>query len=470
MTSLVAEFLVNPVIRQARRFSLSIPGNQVRHHHQPVQRGLQSQEIHDDATSETNEDSFGLEDEIEGIRSTTAAASSSTSIQLGLHGDVACHQAENDAQSDRAPITDPDNTPRNNDPNIPPPPSPVEPSTRDLIAATQQMEGESISPSRVGEDDSDVPRAVEPPSQEEEAHKPKEIPEDDGMRSLRRRILDIQSQDIPPSEKARLMHHLFQEGYSKSKPVAPIDQTAIPTSPSVTSSDNSAAWQRLAHGPLESFRQWQNALLEGASPEFNLTEDDIKPTFAPPIQTTDTLEDVQEDGDESGHRPLGCEHYRRNVKLQCSTCSRWYTCRFCHDQVEDHALIRKDTKNMLCMFCGTAQRAGEVCISCGVSAARYYCDICKLWNDDPEKNVYHCNECGICRIGRGLGKDFFHCKVSSLTPPPGAIEVDDYYNRNAVHVSQFPRKRTINVLSGLQTVTVRFAATTCLRHRKLSAS
>ena len=36
---------------------------------------------------------------------------------------------------------------------------------------------------------------------------------------------------------------------------------------------------------------------------------------------------------------------------------------------------------------------------------------CKLWDDDPHKSIYHCNDCGICRIGKGLGKDFFHCKV-----------------------------------------------------------
>ena len=74
-------------------------------------------------------------------------------------------------------------------------------------------------------------------------------------------------------------------------------------------------------------------------------------------------------------------------------------------------MIAKDTKNMLCMFCEEAQKAGEACVSCGESAAVYYCSICKLWNNDHDKSIYHCTDCGICRIGRGLGKDFFHCKV-----------------------------------------------------------
>jgi hypothetical protein len=37
---------------------------------------------------------------------------------------------------------------------------------------------------------------------------------------------------------------------------------------------------------------------------------------------------------------LGCKHYRRGAKLQCSTCNHWATCRYCHDDEEDHKLIR----------------------------------------------------------------------------------------------------------------------------------
>jgi len=40
------------------------------------------------------------------------------------------------------------------------------------------------------------------------------------------------------------------------------------------------------------------------------------------------------------HGILGCQHYRRGVKLQCSTCNHWATCRYCHDEEEDHKLIR----------------------------------------------------------------------------------------------------------------------------------
>ncbi|KAI8959443.1 zf-CHY-domain-containing protein [Daldinia sp. FL1419] len=231
----------------------------------------------------------------------------------------------------------------------------------------------------------------------------KSLPEDDGMSSLRKRIFAIQAQDVEPAEKARLMHQLLIEGYTKSRKVVLTERPTSPSSPTILE-------QRRSQGPLESFKFWQNISDEPEPLEdFDLTPEDLEPTFAPPKEVSDETGEYIEDPEDD--RPLGCEHYRRNVKLQCSTCNRWYTCRFCHDKVEDHNLIRKETKNMLCMYCGTAQRASDVCMSCGISAARYYCNICKLWNDDPDKPVYHCNDCGICRIGRGIGKDFFHCKT-----------------------------------------------------------
>jgi hypothetical protein len=111
---------------------------------------------------------------------------------------------------------------------------------------------------------------------------------------------------------------------------------------------------------------------------------------------------------------FGCDHYRRSCKLQCSTCFKWYTCRMCHDEVENHQLVRQQTKNMVCVQCKTAQPAAQECRKCGLVLARYYCDICKLWDDDPLKSIYHCDDCGICRIGVGLGKDFFHCKTCNV--------------------------------------------------------
>ncbi|KAI9283166.1 zinc-ribbon-domain-containing protein [Sporodiniella umbellata] len=110
---------------------------------------------------------------------------------------------------------------------------------------------------------------------------------------------------------------------------------------------------------------------------------------------------------------LGCKHYQRKCKLQANCCQKIVSCRFCHDDAEDHAIVRHETKNMLCMLCLKLQPAGQDCAHCKEQMACYYCDKCKLW-DDSKTSIYHCEDCGICRKGKGLGKDFFHCKKCNI--------------------------------------------------------
>lgn len=107
---------------------------------------------------------------------------------------------------------------------------------------------------------------------------------------------------------------------------------------------------------------------------------------------------------------FGCEHYKRNCKLRAACCGKLYACRFCHDKVSDHSMDRKATVEMMCMHCLKIQPVGPVCTtpSCdGLSMAKYYCSICKFFDD--ERTVYHCPFCNLCRLGSGLGVDFFHC-------------------------------------------------------------
>ncbi|KAK9063723.1 hypothetical protein SSX86_017595 [Deinandra increscens subsp. villosa] len=107
---------------------------------------------------------------------------------------------------------------------------------------------------------------------------------------------------------------------------------------------------------------------------------------------------------------FGCEHYKRNCKLHAACCQKLFTCRFCHDNVSDHKMDRKATTEMMCMNCLKVQPVGPVCStpSCnGLSMAKYYCGYCKFFDD--ERMVYHCPFCNICRVGEGLGVDFFHC-------------------------------------------------------------
>ncbi|MBA0616657.1 hypothetical protein Godav_026159 [Gossypium davidsonii] len=111
-----------------------------------------------------------------------------------------------------------------------------------------------------------------------------------------------------------------------------------------------------------------------------------------------------------GKQIFGCEHYKRNCKLRAACCGKLFTCRFCHDNVSDHSMDRKATLEMMCMSCLKIQPVGPICItpSCsGLSMAKYYCSICKFFDD--ERNVYHCPFCNLCRVGKGLGIDYFHC-------------------------------------------------------------
>ncbi|KAF7727923.1 hypothetical protein EC973_006922 [Apophysomyces ossiformis] len=111
---------------------------------------------------------------------------------------------------------------------------------------------------------------------------------------------------------------------------------------------------------------------------------------------------------------LGCKHYQRKCKLQANCCGKIFTCRFCHDETTNHSIVRTDTKNMLCMLCLTLQPAAQTCRQCKIEVARYYCGKCKLWDNDPKKSIYHCDDCGICRQGQGLGQDYFHCKTCNV--------------------------------------------------------
>ena len=233
------------------------------------------------------------------------------------------------------------------------------------------------------------------------------------------------SWDISGFEKARLMHELMTEQYQSTKTLRNLHNLEIPRTNSPPSyQDRSFTPTSSASGPSSTGKAplTPNSMSShgggGGDGEesFNLTADDLKPTYIPEAapQTSSSSEaepSLEHEINDEENFNLGCNHYKRNVKLQCSTCRKWYTCRFCHDEIESHTLNRKETKNMLCMLCGCAQRAAENCVDCGVRGGYYYCDVCKLWDDDTEKSIYHCNDCGICRVGRGLGKDYFHCKV-----------------------------------------------------------
>jgi hypothetical protein len=231
------------------------------------------------------------------------------------------------------------------------------------------------------------------------------LPADDGMAHLRERIHDIRALSISDQERARMIHNLMTEKYNHMRPTSPAsfishDRPFTPTSGQSLFSDVHAS------SPYSSTTD--------VTPDisYNLRQSDTTPTYRPHHDHAGAEHGEDDDDDSAeGELVLGCQHYKRNVKVQCFECRRWYTCRHCHDAVEDHNLNRKLTQNMLCMACATPQPAAHVCRKCETEAACYYCDICKLWDNNSKKKIYHCPDCGICRRGEGLGKDFYHCKV-----------------------------------------------------------
>ncbi|KAJ2994249.1 hypothetical protein NUW58_g1604 [Xylaria curta] len=318
MTSLVTDLLVNPVLRQARRFSLSrssfasdLPENG------SPQRIPQAcpHSQQDDAISETEEDSSLRADPRD---SSSSRPSSRSSVLTSPHMNAG-HVDEDSSRPSNITI-----------------PTESVISTVNSDARVSRTRGDSSYSER-----SNMSTAEPPSSPFMRNRSP--LPEDDGMGLLRKRILEIQALEISPSDKARLMHQLLIEGYTNSQPRVQLEQPLSPTSP--MSSEKRVSQ---SHGPLESFKFWQKMLDDAQSAEeFALTDRDLEPTFVPkePLVGSTGSADVESDDE----KLLGCEHYRRNVKKQCSACGRWYPCRFCHDKAEDHNLVRKETRNMLCL-------------------------------------------------------------------------------------------------------------------------
>lgn len=74
-----------------------------------------------------------------------------------------------------------------------------------------------------------------------------------------------------------------------------------------------------------------------------------------------------------------------------------------------NALLRFEVEEMFCMLCNNLGPIDKFCRTCMKEMGVYYCNVCKFIDNDPNKTIYHCTDCGICRIGKGLDIDYFHC-------------------------------------------------------------
>jgi uncharacterized CHY-type Zn-finger protein len=433
MSNLVANFLINPVLRQARRFSgNTIHRNElVANQHTPQALTPRNEEPVAVAEAPPPIDTASAIDD-EGTVSGRPLVTSPIQEDGSLEEELAAFDRSRlrrgtmdppsaipsylaSFSSDRMSIDD--DVSENPSFGIPSSFQTGSPMSTSFSSTSQNRRNSPRDVPRSTEDNS-----IPTPTGSTTRQRNSSLPEDDGMKNLRRRIIKIQEMDVSAAEKARLMHTLLTEGYNQSQ------ASLLAKSPPRAQSPASMISQErpITPGSLSSFSFWQTSTTDTppqSSPSssdhtFHLSQDDLKPTYAP-IEIIPTANSDSGDSDDMELiQSLGCRHYKRNVKLQCFTCGGWYTCRFCHDEVEDHVLNRKETRNMLCMLCGCAQRASDLCANCGERAAYYYCGICKLWDNDINKSIYHCADCGICRVGRGIGKDYIHCKASNMRPKP----------------------------------------------------
>lgn len=111
--------------------------------------------------------------------------------------------------------------------------------------------------------------------------------------------------------------------------------------------------------------------------------------------------------------PPDCQYYpNRKCLLECIQCKKFYHCRFCHNDTENHKFDRHHVDFVKCIECDYTQSPTQQCTNkeCGVMFGQYYCDICHLYSDHT--NVYHCDGCGICR--KGPQENFEHCTKCNM--------------------------------------------------------
>ena len=424
MSQYLNSFLIEPVIRQARRFSRQgdddrpfRPSN-VRpsssNGAEIPQRGLC---VHADATHPDDSQQMALDPLDPRV---TEMATAEPDIVPSV-AEPHLHQPLQTSREESSRAAAP---PDNLQPNAQVSSSPVHGLTESLQPTTSSLSGSarSVTDPYALEPRNSVQSTAQYPTNTGSARArigDQALPEDDGMASKRRQIVAIHKTHSSDTERARLVHNLMNEGGSSLQPNRKTPHGPSPTILAPHDKPNSPAPGHDANTIVPPVSPNASPLASAdVNNPFNLSGEDLNPTYyqKPVVQPLTTGHDnrlsnrLSQDSIQE-NRVFGCLHYRRNIKLQCSRCYRWYTCRFCHDEVEDHLLNRPETKNMLCMFCGSAQPASGHCTRCGEPSARYYCIVCKFWDNTPGKSIYHCNDCGICRVGEGLGKDFFHCKV-----------------------------------------------------------
>lgn len=101
-----------------------------------------------------------------------------------------------------------------------------------------------------------------------------------------------------------------------------------------------------------------------------------------------------------------CEHYKRGCMILAPCCDKLFHCRLCHDEKSMHEINRREIKKIQCKKCFYLQDVKQYCEICDHTMGEYFCGICNLF-DNEDKGQFHCEGCGICRVGGR--ENFIHC-------------------------------------------------------------
>ena len=128
-----------------------------------------------------------------------------------------------------------------------------------------------------------------------------------------------------------------------------------------------------------------------------------------------------------------CKHSKIYLYQFYKCCNKVYPCRFCHDEEENHQADRFNIDYVKCNFCDVFQKKSSCCTNPDCYQYKkqhnYYCSKCNIWKNDIDYNLsfidsilldkinkfkefYHCDKCGICRVGNS--EDYKHCDSCNL--------------------------------------------------------
>lgn len=112
---------------------------------------------------------------------------------------------------------------------------------------------------------------------------------------------------------------------------------------------------------------------------------------------------------------ITCSHYDKSCsKFKFECCNIIDPCKRCHIErnctdIEKKCSNIKSIKisHITCIKCNLEQEPSQYCSNpeCKIKFSNSYCKICQIWTH--KQNIFHCNDCGICRIG--TEETLFHC-------------------------------------------------------------